>query len=132
MTRQDVKQLMESATSEQDWNAKRDKVKAAHQGQYPDYWYVDIIMGGVLSKAEAKWPKKGAVNVSNDTFGGFTVFNLMPEVFDNPVSSAPVNDEPTFSGFGGGDFGGGGAGSSWDSGSSSSSDSSSSDSGSGD
>lgn len=130
MTRQDVKQLMESATSERDWSEKCEKVRAAHKGQYPYYWYEDIFQGGVRTRVSQRWELTAPKTANNDVFGDFVVHNLAPDVFDSPVSSTPVNDEPKFGGFGGGDFGGGGAGSDWDSGSGS--DSGSSDSGSGD
>ena len=49
-----VKALMESSRSEAEWNTNCDKVKKANNG-YPDFWYVTIILGGVLDKTRAKW-----------------------------------------------------------------------------
>lgn len=50
MQKSDVVKLMESSKSENEWNSNCDKVKLAHDGQYPNYWYETIIMSGVANK----------------------------------------------------------------------------------
>ncbi len=47
MQKNDVVKLMESSKSENEWNSNCDKVKAAHNGQYPDYWFESIMSSGV-------------------------------------------------------------------------------------
>jgi hypothetical protein len=54
MSREEVIELMKSAISEKDWNAKCDQVKKACNG-YPDYWYAEIVMSGLLSRAQSTW-----------------------------------------------------------------------------
>jgi len=54
MTQQQVIDLMNSATSESDWNDKCDQVKDACQG-YPSFWYSSTILSGLASKVQAKW-----------------------------------------------------------------------------
>ena len=49
-----IKALMESSTSESDWNKNCDEIKKANGG-YPNFWYETIILGGVLGKCQIKW-----------------------------------------------------------------------------
>ena len=56
-TPEQVVSLMESSKSEEEWNANCDKVKAAHNNDYPNWWYKEIVMSGILSKTQAKWEK---------------------------------------------------------------------------
>ncbi len=52
MSEQEVKELMESSTSEQDWNNKCDEVKKRCNG-YPNFWY-DLIIASGLGKKIAR------------------------------------------------------------------------------
>jgi hypothetical protein len=54
MTEKQVLDLMESATSEQDWNDKCDQVQKACHG-YPDFWFPLIIVSGLAAKVQATW-----------------------------------------------------------------------------
>ena len=54
MTPEEVKELMESSKSEEEWNKNCDIVKSKCGG-YPDFWYSSIIIGGVLSKVRSNW-----------------------------------------------------------------------------
>ena len=42
---------MKSSKNVDEWNANCDKVKDAHDGGYPDYWYVEIIIYGIVDIA---------------------------------------------------------------------------------
>ncbi|MBP9090544.1 hypothetical protein KBI23_05900 [bacterium] len=53
----DVEQLMRSSTSEAEWNANCDKVKAAN-GDYPSWWYATIVMSGLASSTTAKFRRR--------------------------------------------------------------------------
>lgn len=55
MTQDEVIKLMESSKSEEEWNTNCDTVKNAFGGNYPDYWFVVIILGGSLSRAISKY-----------------------------------------------------------------------------
>lgn len=48
MTEQQVIDLMKTAKSESDWNAKCDQVKKACGG-YPSFWFGAIIRSGLIN-----------------------------------------------------------------------------------
>jgi len=52
MTPQEVKELMQSSKSEQEWNDNCDKVKKENGGDYPAWWFVEIMLSGTLRKAK--------------------------------------------------------------------------------
>ncbi len=52
--KENVKTLMASSKSEREWNANADKVKAANNG-YPNWWYAEIVLSGLMSKTVAKF-----------------------------------------------------------------------------
>lgn len=54
MNKSQVVELMKSSTSEIEWNANCDKVKKTCGG-YPDFWYREIIVSGLLAKTQASW-----------------------------------------------------------------------------
>jgi hypothetical protein len=56
ITPEGVKALMESSTSEAEWNANCEKVKAANGG-YPAFWYSTIVMSGLMGKVTANFRK---------------------------------------------------------------------------
>lgn len=43
-------ELMKSSTSKEDWNNKCDQVKAANGGQYPEWWYAEIVISGLCDQ----------------------------------------------------------------------------------
>ena len=49
MTKQEVIDLMTSATSSQDWADKADEVKRACDG-YPSFWYSAIVASGLAER----------------------------------------------------------------------------------
>lgn len=48
MNEAEVKQLMQSSKTEEEWNANCDEVKRRCDG-YPDFWFGFIIMSGLLA-----------------------------------------------------------------------------------
>ena len=40
--------FMKTSKSEKEWDDNCDKVKAANNNQYPDFWFTAIITSGVL------------------------------------------------------------------------------------
>lgn len=62
MTREEVKLLMESSNSEQEWNTNCDKVKKAFNG-YPDFWFADIIMSGLCGQVSARFGKDDRIHI---------------------------------------------------------------------
>lgn len=51
-----VKALMSSSRSEEEWNSNCDKVKSAN-GDYPYWWYGEIVLSGLLDDVYKKWQK---------------------------------------------------------------------------
>jgi hypothetical protein len=49
MEKQEVVDLMRSSKNEQEWNDNCDKVKTAHGGHYPSYWYGEMILSGMIN-----------------------------------------------------------------------------------
>lgn len=49
-----VVSLMLSSKNEGEWNDNCDKVKYAN-GDYPDWWFGVIMMGGIFSRAQSNW-----------------------------------------------------------------------------
>lgn len=46
----EVLALMKSSKSEKEWQDNCTKVKKAHSGQYPEYWYDEIVVSGLASR----------------------------------------------------------------------------------
>ena len=54
-TANDVVELMKASASETEWNKNCDKVKAANNNNYPEFWFEKIIMTGVISEVKKGW-----------------------------------------------------------------------------
>lgn len=50
MTKEEVLSLMKSSKNSAEWNKNCDTVKAAHSGQYPMWWYQEVILSGLCDK----------------------------------------------------------------------------------
>jgi len=57
MTRIDVINLMESSLTEDEWNQNCDRVKNEF-GDYPEWWYKEIVLSGVATRTSANFGKK--------------------------------------------------------------------------
>ena len=55
MTKEEVIALMESSKTSHEWNDNCAKVKAAHEGHYPAYWYETFLASGLADTIVAKW-----------------------------------------------------------------------------
>ena len=53
-TPEGVKELMASSTSEREWNANCDAVKAAN-GDYPAFWYKEVVLSGLAAATSMKF-----------------------------------------------------------------------------
>lgn len=62
-TPEGVKSLMATSKSEDDWNRNCDNIKKVHQGQYPSFWYKEIVMSGFSNKIAATFGRNMNVNV---------------------------------------------------------------------
>lgn len=54
MTEQEVLDLMKSSKDKHDWNLNCDKVKAAFEGKYPDFWWDKVIQSGLADETLGK------------------------------------------------------------------------------
>ena len=50
MTPEEVAALMRTSQTNNEWGANCDKVKEAHGGDYPDFWWKTIIMSGLMNE----------------------------------------------------------------------------------
>lgn len=64
MEQQEVIDLMKSSKNSQEWNANCDKVKAAHNGGYPPYWYKEIILSGLCDETLGEGSSKIKITTS--------------------------------------------------------------------
>lgn len=58
MDKNEVLTLMKSSESKEQWNANCDRVKAMHNGSYPDYWYQEAILSGLIDDVLGKGSSK--------------------------------------------------------------------------
>ncbi len=49
--------LMKSSASQQEWSDSCDAVKVANNGDYHSFWFVAVILSGVLDNARRNWTK---------------------------------------------------------------------------
>lgn len=50
MNKQEVLALMKSSKDKQEWNDNCDKVKSAHNNEYPEYWFLEVIQSGLIKE----------------------------------------------------------------------------------
>lgn len=62
MNRDEVVALMESATSERDWNNKADQVKAACGG-YPGFWWDAIMLSGLANRVLGRFGSDANIRI---------------------------------------------------------------------
>lgn len=65
-TPQGVKSLMAGSTSEAEWNDNCNQVKAANKG-YPQFWYPEVVMSGLMSRTTAKWGGSDQIKIISAT-----------------------------------------------------------------
>lgn len=53
--------LMMSSTDVEDWNNNCDAVKHDKGGKYPEFWFLAIILPGVLVEKQLSWEKEDAM-----------------------------------------------------------------------
>lgn len=53
-TPEGVAEYMAQSTSEADWNARCDAVKAANGG-YPEFWFLTVVLSGLATETMANW-----------------------------------------------------------------------------
>lgn len=63
MSEDEVKSLMESSKTEQEWNTNCDLVKR-RCGGYPEFWYSLIVMSGLASRVCAGFGQSAEIQVT--------------------------------------------------------------------
>ena len=56
MNKQAVIELMQSSKSPQEWDANADAVQAEFGGQYPDFWWTEIVK--IYPSVSAGWKEQ--------------------------------------------------------------------------
>lgn len=54
-TPEGVVSLMKSSSNVGEWNVNCDRVKAANNGDYPEFWFEKIMVGGVYDETANRW-----------------------------------------------------------------------------
>ena len=62
MSKDEVVNLMLSSKSEKEWNDNCEKVVKGCGGQYPSFWYKEIILSGVYGNVSEEWKKNQFAN----------------------------------------------------------------------
>lgn len=50
MDKQTALAELQKSTNKDEWNATCDRIKAANRGTYPEWWYPEVIMSGLIDK----------------------------------------------------------------------------------
>ncbi len=50
MEKQEIIDLMSSSKNSKEWNENCDKVKRDNKGDYPSWWYSEIVLSGLCDK----------------------------------------------------------------------------------
>ncbi len=61
MTQDEVLSLMRSSKTSAEWDANCYKVKVAHNGEYPPYWFSEVIRSGLIK--EVMGPGAGEIEI---------------------------------------------------------------------
>lgn len=66
MTIEEVKSLMESSQTEEQWNANCDKVKRECDG-YPSFWFTEIVLSGLAGRVTARFGRDDRIHTQTIT-----------------------------------------------------------------
>jgi hypothetical protein len=62
MQPEEVRNLMESSRTEEEWNASCTKVKEKCDG-YPSFWFKEIVASGLAGKVASRWDGNDRIDV---------------------------------------------------------------------
>lgn len=62
MTIDEVKELMRSSKSEQEWIANVKRVKLFFDG-YPSFWYKEIVLSGLVGEVTKRFEKDDKIHI---------------------------------------------------------------------
>jgi len=57
MTREETVAALRATKNETEWNAVCDRLKAAHNSNYPSWWFPAIMLSGLAADVELGWHK---------------------------------------------------------------------------
>lgn len=63
MLTNDELKLLESSTSEKEWNATCDTIKNNHGG-YPHDWYEKVILSGLMGRVANRWGGDDQIHIT--------------------------------------------------------------------
>lgn len=55
MSREDILNRLAATKTEAEWNDICDDVKRANAGDYPNWWFSEVILSGLASRKRAHW-----------------------------------------------------------------------------
>ena len=64
MTKDEALALLKSSNSADEWDANCEKIKAAHGGQYPEWWYPEVVMSTLVGQAAAKFGGDADIHIT--------------------------------------------------------------------
>ena len=79
MTRNEVVRLMKTSKSEKEWNENCQKVKKAHNGSYPNYWFATFISNGLIN--DILYKKSPSFTLSGEELSETTLKNNIKCIF---------------------------------------------------
>lgn len=68
MNKQEVIDLMSSSKNSTEWNDNCVKVKTAFGGDYPDFWYGEIVMSGLMDRTLGAGASEFKILTGDDAF----------------------------------------------------------------
>jgi hypothetical protein len=63
MEKHEVLDLMRSSKNSKEWNVNCDTIKKAHNNNYPDWWYQEVILSGLCD--EVMGAGSSTIKISN-------------------------------------------------------------------
>lgn len=63
LTQRELK-MLESCSSEEEWGAACDEIKAARKGVYPSDWWAKVKLSGMGDRVAARWGGDDKIHIS--------------------------------------------------------------------
>ena len=62
-TREGVCAILNTSNSSEEWKANVEKIKDANSGNYPDFWFDIVVIGGLCDSIAARWGGSSAITI---------------------------------------------------------------------
>ena len=47
--------ILKNSTTEQEWNKSCDEIKEAHGGEYPAWWFSEVVLSGLATQTRHRF-----------------------------------------------------------------------------